>query len=324
MLTRCPRCATTFRVTPDQLKARHGRVRCGACQEVFDALESLIEAAAQAVPAPPHVVPVQTDAAAPAAIADDPRPPLQQDAAPEAAAQQAPQPAPIPPQAAETAAADTAPPPELPATPAAAIELPPEEAMSAEPSAETAAPTEEPEDAASEEEDGADAPGLEPLLHDEPRPSRLPWVLASVVALFVLLMQAAIHYRTELAVLSPGAKPLLEALCVPVGCNVPLPRKPDLLGIETSSLSPDAGGKLALSASLKNRAPFAQQFPDLELTLSDINEKPLVRRVLAPADYLTPDALAAGFAADSEVAVNLLVDAPGIPAAGYQLYLFYP
>ena len=43
MLTRCPACATHFRVTTEQLKARSGRVRCGECQQVFNALDSLIE-----------------------------------------------------------------------------------------------------------------------------------------------------------------------------------------------------------------------------------------------------------------------------------------
>jgi predicted Zn finger-like uncharacterized protein len=43
MLTRCPACATHFRVTPEQLKARSGRVRCGECQHVFNALDTLIE-----------------------------------------------------------------------------------------------------------------------------------------------------------------------------------------------------------------------------------------------------------------------------------------
>ena len=45
MLTRCPGCSTTFRVTPEQVKARQGKVRCGRCQHVFDAIESLVEAA---------------------------------------------------------------------------------------------------------------------------------------------------------------------------------------------------------------------------------------------------------------------------------------
>lgn len=41
MVTSCPACTTTFRVTPEQLKLRHGKVRCGKCRGVFDAFDSL-------------------------------------------------------------------------------------------------------------------------------------------------------------------------------------------------------------------------------------------------------------------------------------------
>jgi predicted Zn finger-like uncharacterized protein len=41
MVTRCPQCNTTFRVTAAHLKAREGYVRCGRCSEVFNALATL-------------------------------------------------------------------------------------------------------------------------------------------------------------------------------------------------------------------------------------------------------------------------------------------
>src|SRR5215470_19755183 len=41
MLTRCPNCGTTFRVTEQQLGAREGRVRCGRCDTQFDANSTL-------------------------------------------------------------------------------------------------------------------------------------------------------------------------------------------------------------------------------------------------------------------------------------------
>lgn len=41
MMTRCPACSTTFRVTSEQLQARHGRVRCGQCSTVFNAFDTL-------------------------------------------------------------------------------------------------------------------------------------------------------------------------------------------------------------------------------------------------------------------------------------------
>src|SRR6267378_4224622 len=41
MITRCPACATAFRVTEPQLRARAGQVRCGRCGALFDALTAL-------------------------------------------------------------------------------------------------------------------------------------------------------------------------------------------------------------------------------------------------------------------------------------------
>jgi predicted Zn finger-like uncharacterized protein len=43
LATRCPFCETVFRVQPAQLAARRGLVRCGHCQEAFDATGSLFE-----------------------------------------------------------------------------------------------------------------------------------------------------------------------------------------------------------------------------------------------------------------------------------------
>ena len=42
LVTRCTKCATTFRVLPAQLSARGGRVRCGKCAVVFDGVANLL------------------------------------------------------------------------------------------------------------------------------------------------------------------------------------------------------------------------------------------------------------------------------------------
>ncbi len=41
--TRCPHCQTSFRVTDSQLATARGRVRCGACLEVFNATENWVD-----------------------------------------------------------------------------------------------------------------------------------------------------------------------------------------------------------------------------------------------------------------------------------------
>jgi len=44
MVTQCPSCGTRFRVKPEQLEARQGKVRCGLCLTVFDGREPLVTA----------------------------------------------------------------------------------------------------------------------------------------------------------------------------------------------------------------------------------------------------------------------------------------
>ena len=48
MITQCPSCGTLFRVTPEQLQAHQGKVRCGRCMTVFDGLKALVASPAPA------------------------------------------------------------------------------------------------------------------------------------------------------------------------------------------------------------------------------------------------------------------------------------
>lgn len=63
LATRCTACGTVFRVVEDQLKVSEGWVRCGRCQQVFNAVESLFDLEREAPP--PWTPPVA--AAGPAA-----------------------------------------------------------------------------------------------------------------------------------------------------------------------------------------------------------------------------------------------------------------
>ena len=50
MYTECPECHTYFKITPEQLKAAEGKVRCGSCNHVFNALTNLAEKASPSTP----------------------------------------------------------------------------------------------------------------------------------------------------------------------------------------------------------------------------------------------------------------------------------
>src|SRR5262245_46803801 len=62
LVTRCPACATPFKVVKDQLRISDGWVRCGRCSQVFDATLDLHDTAEL----PPEVA-----AQSPSPVADE-------------------------------------------------------------------------------------------------------------------------------------------------------------------------------------------------------------------------------------------------------------
>lgn len=168
---------------------------------------------------------------------------------------------------------------------------------------------------------GTLAGGLGGFEHEPPR--RTGWlfsVFASLLAV-ILLAQALYHFRTDVVAKWPTWGGAYEAL----GVDVPLPREAELVAIDSSDLQSDnARGLFVLQATLHNRAAYDQAWPALELTLTDANDNVVARRVLNPADYLPPSGNGKAFAANAEQAVKLWLEARGIGAAGYRLYVFYP
>ncbi|MBS4096408.1 MAG: zinc-ribbon domain-containing protein [Sulfuricella sp.] len=163
-----------------------------------------------------------------------------------------------------------------------------------------------------------------------PKPKKpLPrWVmpLGSLALLAALVLQSAVHFRTELIAYNPTTRPLFEQLCGGLGCRVALPQNPDLLSIETSSLEAEPGraGIVVLSAILRNRAAYAQSYPLFELTLTDYQDKLAARRIFQPQEYLPKDTdQKNGMPANEEVDVKLHLDLGELQAAGYRVYLFY-
>jgi predicted Zn finger-like uncharacterized protein len=295
MITRCPFCQTHFRVHAEQLAARAGQVRCGKCKRVFDALEHLIEGVA---PVREHAA-VRTHA----------------DAAESA------------PVEAQKVIAEV-PEPAITASPDREVET----VLEGGGAFEATMPVPEPAQLPSIEPwvaPSADAFDFGPAAAaDTPERARhWPWLLGALLLLLVLLAQAAYYYRSALIVLFPQAKPYAVALCATLRCDLPLPRRIELMSIEASDLQADTTNPniMVLSATLKNRAIFDQQFPMLELTLTDPQDQPVVRRVLAPLDYLGKATnVQAGFPANSEIAIKVYFEGSQVKATGYRLYLFYP
>jgi predicted Zn finger-like uncharacterized protein len=160
----------------------------------------------------------------------------------------------------------------------------------------------------------------------EPGPRWL-WPVASTLLLLVLIAQALFFYGTPLSASLPVLRPILIGACEALGCRIGLARMPEQLFIESSDLQvldPARLNEIVLTATIRNRAHIAQEFPALELTLTDALNQPAARKVFYPAEYLEDQAgLNEGIAPNEEIVVKLYLDTKDLKPTGYRLYLFF-
>jgi predicted Zn finger-like uncharacterized protein len=155
------------------------------------------------------------------------------------------------------------------------------------------------------------------------------WLYATAIPVLLLLFaaQALFHFRDAIAAHWPTAKPMLIRMCAVAGCKVRPLQDVEHLSIEASDLQADPAhkGLLTLSATIRNRAPYAVAYPHIELTLTDTQEQVVVRRAVVPLEYSSGAVdTESGIPANSELALKLFIDASATTQAGYQVYLFYP
>ena len=345
LITTCPACATTFRVTPEQLSAHRGDVRCGQCQHIFNALQQLEEIVAPVSPAEAQTEPVpnaskelEQTVIMPAADLAPPQPDQPETAAAETPAEELPVaggevdfvlefatdepvesvPEPEPVEVAAGMVSEIVAEPETGAAdvPEQADALPEAEAATVVPEIAIAEPPPQP------------AAAVPSFLQPEPRRGIAFWLLVPLALLLLVgaLGQSAYFLRTEIAAQYPPLRPWLERACRQLACVVELPRQADLLSIEDSDLQDDAehAGVLVLVSALYNRASYPQAYPLLELTLTDTYDKPVLRRTFTPQEYLPAGTdIKAGIAAGGEIHSRLPLAVEGEKPAGYRLYVRY-
>jgi predicted Zn finger-like uncharacterized protein len=291
MYTRCPHCDTYFRVSREQLQASSGQVRCGRCQQVFDAFGTLTSelpataagsAKAPVAPPPSSSAPSSPLGTEPLALPAAPGAPDALRVQPDASPQPTRSPASAVPPSSE------APEPEI-------LTLP----------------------------DDLFGPGAL-----RPGPGRRwPWALGSIVLALALPAQGLVFFGTELAVRLPQFRPEFTEACGWLRCSVALPRMPDQLFIEASDLqvlNAARPGEVLLTATIRNRAAVTQELPLIELTLTDTLNQTAARKVFYPADYVDKSRTQEqGIEANQEIPIKLYLDTGDIKPSGYRLYLFF-
>jgi predicted Zn finger-like uncharacterized protein len=299
LITRCPVCGTMFKVVPDQLRISEGWVRCGQCAEIFDAAANL-QAPTEAEAPPPATAVRAPQVQAP--VAAPPSPPVPVPAPFVVAA-----PAPLSPLGPDS----IDPPPLYPSFPS--------EVHESELERDPRRADEEPD--------------LDSVSFVRRARRRAVWRRPVVRALLgvsmlvlaaLLALQYAVQERDNLAALHPTLRPWLQSLCGALRCDIGPPRQIDAIVIDSSSFSRLRGDAYRLGFSLRNQAAVQVAMPTLELTLTDSQDQPVIRKVLAPRDFGGAPSIAATGEASASVALAVSA-APGSGRiAGYRLLAFYP
>lgn len=149
-------------------------------------------------------------------------------------------------------------------------------------------------------------------------------VTMAIMLVGALVLQVGLHERNRLASLHPELKPWLVQLCEVMQCKVEVPRQIDAIVIDNSSFTRVRGDLFRLGFVVRNTSGSEVAAPAVELTLTDTQEKPVMRRVFQPAELGAGTVLAPR--GEWSASLNLGVAAGGDNArvAGYRLLAFYP
>ncbi len=176
-------------------------------------------------------------------------------------------------------------------------------------------------------------------------------ITLSLVLFVGLLGQGIFIARNHIAAWVPQTKPMLADACKLLHCQISLLAQIDQISLESNELQALSTDKnvFSLAIQLQNKSATAQAWPMVELILNDAKDKPVLRKVFKPEEYLSdknnrPDTksdsnkldskldnktdlanqLSKGFSAASDQQIKLYFELSQTKASGYHLSIFYP
>jgi predicted Zn finger-like uncharacterized protein len=416
LLTTCTTCAAQFKVLPEHLNVRQGRVMCGRCRTVFNAFETLkrvedelpimptpyvpasaagspvgISAYAQTMPpassASSYHLP-GNEFSAPAATTtgwatrDDSTgrfTPLLESAFPDVSLPETSEPEPIAVAPLDPDPAPAITPSTVFATPDADIEkfsaLDDEPAF-ASPSTKaesgrreptmgagdlrqlstaatfdprletkleaplefTSGPLSGPLLMATDPVEDADSPYEKYDRRDQDAPPSRRWLILCGVMVAALIAQSIFYFRNSLAETYPQLRPALTSICNVLGCHLSWARDTAAIEVKGSELVelPSKPGRMLANATLINRSKVTQDYPLIELRLTNNTNQIVMSRILQPGEYVAQSVandqggankivIDKGIAPNAEVVFSLTIEVPPKTAAsGYEFLPFYP
>ena len=344
LVTRCPACNTTFKIVRDQLRISEGWVRCGRCNQVFDASIELRE-----------MHPIEAAAGEPMQESQEPESHASDESALVTRVAQSVSAPPMLEGAAAAIGRDSARAITSSGFSAIGRSTPTPVEKAVRRARAKAAKIERARDKATarratlliDAEAATGAPGGRDAAPEsavvQPTPSfaratpsfrwlgggrgpRRTLLVAAGLATFLLGFQVLQHERDAIVARQPALRPAIVAWCGLVGCEVSALRQISAITIDGAAFTRESGGGYRLAFTLRNEAGTPLAMPAVELSLLDTQEKPVVRRVLRPAEFGAPSVLPAR--AERPVILPLVLSMPEssalLPVAGYRVVAFYP
>lgn len=133
-----------------------------------------------------------------------------------------------------------------------------------------------------------------------------------------LVLQVAIADRERLAA-DRDWRPRIVALCGWLGCSVSAWQEPAALHIISREIRPhpSAAGVLMVTATFRNDAAFAQAWPQLQLSLANLEGDALGMRRFSPREYLGREPATSRIAPGQSATITLEVVDPGKRAVAF-------
>ena len=317
-----------FKVVPDQLRVSEGWVRCGQCDEVFDA-KAHLQDPLNSVSAAPLGPAARTDQSndydwgTVAGVRSTPAPVT----APEVRADNSPR-------TSLTGFVDTThevSEERMPA-PDPFLEKSPQELsafLGSVPSELGVANVDGPVLATQQKASPDSAPSFLTAKSGTSRKGGRWWrafmALACVVLGLALAVQVVLHERDRIAATQPLLQPAVATLCDVFGCEIAAFRHIDSVVIDSSSFTKASALTYKLQFTVKNMGTVTVATPALELTLIDTQDRTLVRRVVRVQEFANREAtMAPGNEVTATLPVQVRLSASSDKVAGYRLLAFYP
>lgn len=330
MYTQCPHCDTLFRIQVADLKTAHGKVRCGHCGQIFNALRFLSEGLPE-IPTVFEEVELPAPEIEPAGIvADEPHSTeellglvdkLVSELEPQSTAEgpapthetrQISEPLTVIPQYEAPLLSDVTEFKQIDVyevtSPRVYFESSGTPFSIVEPSADVADEIAE----AAQRERSARAQHYSVL-------GTLGWSVGILALIILLAAQYVFYMRAELAqnaALHPWLERYCEVVKAIVPCALPLLRDVEKIEIHNSAITlhPSLREVLVARLMLLSKADSVQPYPDLQLTLSDLGGQHFAQRRFHPEEYLPPGSdITQGMPRNLLISVTLEIAAPFSP-----------